>query len=184
MEQGALLLCALWGGIITGAGLGICFRGRGNTGGTDIIAQFISDRTAWSIGMISLVEDVIVITLSVPVFGVRTALYAVVAMYVSGRVLDLVLEGPRTERAAWIISDHYPEIAHEIMFAMERGCTEISARGSWSGKDRPTLFVVLNQREVAELKAMVAEIDEHAVVIITDVHEAFGEGFHAFEEAV
>ena len=179
---GDLLLCAVWGGVFVGVGLGLCFRAGGNTGGTDIIAQWLSRRTAMSVGTSTLILDIVIIGASAPVFGPRAALYAAIALYVSTRVTDFVFEGPRTERAAWIISNEREAIAHDVMHVMERGCTEIAARGLWSGDDRPMLFVILNRREVATLKKIVAASDPDAIVMIADVHEAFGEGFHSMSD--
>jgi len=172
-----LLLCALWGGVITGVGLGLVFRTGGNTGGTDIIAQVISSKTSLPMGTACIIVDSGIIALSALTFSVEQALYAAVAMYISGRVIDAVVDGPRSERAAYIISDKHAEIANEILYALNRGCTELQARGVWSGNSRPVLFCVLGRSEMGHLKEIVSGIDPEAIVIISEVHEVFGEGF-------
>lgn len=175
--NGDLLLCALWGGVITGLGLGLVFRTGGNTGGTDIICQLMAKKFSMPIGTAMIILDGLVIAASAPVFSVENALYAAVAMYICGKVIDMAVDGPRSERAAYIISVKHAEIANAIMYDLNRGCTELQARGVWSGNDRPVLFCVLGRNQVPLLKEVVAEADPEAIVFISEVHEAFGEGF-------
>ena len=177
LGNGDLLLSALWGGVITGVGLGLVFRTGGNTGGTDIIAQLIARHMGIPLGTAVIVVDGLIIAASAPVFSVENALYAAVAMYICGKVIDAVIDGPRSERAAYIISEKHADIANAIMYDLNRGCTELQARGVWSGNDRPVLFCVLGRNQVSLLKEVVAEADPEAIVFISEVHEAFGEGF-------
>lgn len=177
LGQNDLLLCALWGGVITGVGLGLVFRTGGNTGGTDIISQIVARKASIPMGTAIIIVDGIVIALSAPVFSVENALYAAVAMYICGKVIDAVVDGPRSERAAYIISEKHAQIASAILYELDRGCTELQARGLWSGEDRPVIFCVLGRSQVPLLKEAVAQIDPEAIVIISEVHEAFGEGF-------
>ena len=100
LGNGDLLLCALWGGVITGIGLGLVFRTGGNTGGTDIISQLLAKKLSIPVGTAMIVVDGLVIALSAPVFSVENALYAAIAMYICGKVIDAVIDGPRSERAA------------------------------------------------------------------------------------
>ena len=173
-----LLLCALWGGVITGVGLGLVFRTGGNTGGTDIVAQAISRRLGMPVGVAVIVVDGVIIAFSATVFSIEQALYAAVAMFICGKVIDAVVDGPRSARAAYIISEKHAEIANEILYTLNRGCTELQARGLWSGKSRPVLLCVLGRSETMRLKQIVAVCDPEAIVIISEVYEAFGEGFH------
>lgn len=177
LGEGDLLLCALWGGVITGIGLGLVFRVGGNTGGTDILAQLLARRLPFSNGVAMFIVDGAVIVLSIPVFGFRNALYALVAMYISSYVIDRVVDGMNSRRVAYIISDYHRRIADAVMNDLDRGCTELEAKGSWTGKDRPMLMVVLGRSETAMLKELVAHIDPDAIVFISEVYEAYGEGF-------
>ncbi len=179
--EGDLLLCALWGGVITGVGLGLVFRAGGNTGGTDIVAQFLARKATMPLGTAIIIVDGAVIAFSATVFSVEQALYAAVAMFICGKVIDAVVDGPRTSRAAYIITDRYKEVEREILDGLDRGCTELSARGAWSGQERPVLFCVLSRSETVRLKEIVAEHDPNAIVFISEVHEAFGEGFKRIE---
>ena len=177
-----LLLCALWGGVIVGVGLGLVFRAGGNTGGTDILAQILARRTSMPLGTAIIIVDGAVIALSATVFSVEQALYAAVAMFISGKVIDAVVDGPRTSRAAYMITERYRDVEREILIGLDRGCTELSARGAWSGRERPVLFCVLSRSETVHLKEIVAGIDPDAIVFISEVHEAFGEGFRRIEQ--
>lgn len=176
-----LLLCALWGGVITGAGLGLVFRTGGNTGGTDILAQLFARRVGMPVGTAVILVDGIIIAFSASVFSVRQALYAAVAMFICGKVIDAVVDGFRSERAAYVISERHADIANMILYDLNRGCTELQARGVWSGNARPVLMCVLGRSEVMRLKRIVAECDPEAIVVISEVHEVFGEGFRRID---
>jgi len=177
LGNGDLVLCSLWGGVVCGVGLGIVLRAGGNTGGTDIVAQLMAQHTPLSVGTASLVADVVVVVLSAPVFGIEKALYASIAMYLGTRVLDLVLDGFNTHRAAYVISDKHEEIKQRIFSDLDRGCTELLARGGYTGIDRPVIFVVLNRSEMALLRHIVGEVDPTAAIVVARIHEAFGNGF-------
>lgn len=176
-----LLLFALWGGVVTGLGLGLVFRTGGNTGGTDIVSQLLARKTGMPMGTAVIIVDGVIIAFSATVFSVEQALYAAVAMFICGKVIDVVVDGPRSARAAYIISERHAEIANEILYTLNRGCTEFQARGVWSGNQRPVLLCVLGRSETMRLKQIVARCDSEAIVIISEVHEAFGEGFHRIE---
>ena len=172
-----LLLAALWGGAISGLGMGLVFKGGGNTGGTDIVAQLLSRRLPFGVGQIMLVIDACVTVLAALQFGPNLALYGVVAIFVATAAIDLVLEGISVEKAVWIISDASERIGSAINHDMGRGATRLEATGVYTGERRGTLFVVLCRNEIDDLKAIVAAIDPTAMVIISNVHEAIGEGF-------
>ena len=172
-----LMLCALWGGIISGLGYGLVFRCGVNTGGSDTIAQIISRKTSLPVGSTVMAIDVAVCAASAPVFSLENALYAAIAMVLMGMVVDRVVDGADRRRMAFVISEQHERIADDVMYEMGRGVTEVQARGVWSGKDRPMLLIILDRRELSILKTVVAEHDPEAIVSIADVSEAIGEGF-------
>lgn len=175
--HGELLISAIWGAVFVGAGVGVVFLSGGNTGGTDIVCQLIAKRNGMPLGTLSMIVDGVIVLASIPVFSLRNALFAGIAMYIGGRVIDAVVDGPRTARVAYVISDEHEAIANKIMYDLGRGCTELQARGVWSGNDRPVLMCVCGRTETARLKQIVGETDPDAIVILGEVHEAFGEGF-------
>jgi len=172
-----LLLAALWGGAVSGLGMGLVFKGGGNTGGTDIVAQLLSRRFPFGVGQLMLVIDAFVALLAAVQFGPNYALYGVVAIFVSTATIDLVLEGVSVEKAAIIISDAADKIGEAITAEMGRGATRLEATGVYTGERRGTLYVVLSRNEIDDLKAIVRKIDGTAMVIISNVHETIGEGF-------
>ena len=177
LAQNDLLLAALWGGAISGLGMGLVFKGGGNTGGTDIVAQLLSARLPFGVGQIMLVVDAFVTVLAALQFGPNLALYGVVAIFVATATIDVVLEGISVEKAVWIISDSADAIGSAINHDMGRGATRLEATGVYTGERRGTLMVVLSRNEIDDLKAIVREIDPTAMVVISNVHETIGEGF-------
>ncbi|NTW28681.1 MAG: YitT family protein [Coriobacteriia bacterium] len=172
-----LLLAALYGGAITGLGLGLVFKTGSNTGGSDIIAQLLARKLPFGVGQLMLVVDATVTALAAFQFGPKLALYGAVAIFVASAAIDLVLEGVSVERAVWIITDQAETIGRAINFDLGRGATRLEATGVYTGERRGTIFVVVSRNEIDDLKAIVAAIDANAMVIISNVHEAIGEGF-------
>lgn len=177
LQHEDIMLSALWGGIVSGIGYGLVFRCGANTGGSDTIGQIIARKSSLPVGATVMAIDVAVCAASAPVFSVANALYAALSMVLMGYVVDMVVDGGSTQRAAFIISDHFEDIEHDILHAMDRGCTRLMAQGSWTKKDRPVLFFVLSRREISIIKTIVYEHDADAMLIITDVNEAIGYGF-------
>ena len=177
LQHEDIMLSALWGGIVSGIGYGLVFRCGANTGGSDTIGQIIARKSSLPVGATVMTIDVAVCAASAPVFSVANALYAALSMVLMGYVVDMVVDGGNTQRAAFIISDHFEDIEHDILHAMDRGCTRLMAQGSWTKKDRPVLFFVLSRREISIIKTIVYEHDADAILIITDVNEAIGYGF-------
>lgn len=177
LQHEDIMLSALWGGIVSGIGYGLVFRCGANTGGSDTIGQIIARKSSLPVGAMVMAIDVAVCAASAPVFSVANALYAALSMVLMGYVVDMVVDGGNTQRAAFIISDHFEDIEHDILHAMDRGCTRLMAQGSWTKKDRPVLFFVLSRREISIIKTIVYEHDADAMLIITDVNEAIGYGF-------
>lgn len=177
LQHEDIMLSALWGGIVSGVGYGLVFRCGANTGGSDTIGQIIARKSSLPVGATVMAIDVAVCAASAPVFSVANALYAALSMVLMGYVVDMVVDGGNTQRAAFIISDHFEDIEHDILHAMDRGCTRLMAQGSWTKKDRPVLFFVLSRREISIIKTIVYEHDADAMLIITDVNEAIGYGF-------
>ncbi|PKQ37465.1 MAG: hypothetical protein CVT59_07510 [Actinobacteria bacterium HGW-Actinobacteria-1] len=171
------LLAVLYGGVVTGIGMGLVFKARGNTGGTDIVAQLLADRSNFGVGQMMLAADATVTLVAVLKFGPDLALYGAVAVVIMGRVIDLVQEGLSVEKAAYIISEHSDRIAEAILHELGRGATGLAGRGLYSGNEREIILTVVSRREIDALKALVHAADPGAFMIISDIHEALGEGF-------
>ncbi|KUO50362.1 MAG: hypothetical protein APF76_11690 [Desulfitibacter sp. BRH_c19] len=170
-------LAALYGGILAGIGIGIVFKFGGTTGGTDLGAQLLKKFTGMSSGQGLLIIDAFVITIAALFFNVELALFALIALFATSKVIDLVQEGFHYARAAFIISNAPDEITKEIFEKLNRGVTILKGKGAYSGKERDVILVVISQPEVTRLKVLVHGIDNSAFIIITHIHEALGEGF-------
>ncbi|MFA5843225.1 MAG: YitT family protein [Coriobacteriia bacterium] len=171
------LLAVLWGGALTGIGMGLVFKAGGNTGGTDIIAQLLTRRVSLGLGQLMLLVDAVVTVCAAIVFGPTLALYGAVAVFINGSVIDVVQEGLSVEKAAYIISDHSDRIAQAILEELGRGATGLLGRGLYSGQQREVIFTVVSRKELDDLKSLVRAVDPKAFLIISDVHEVLGEGF-------
>lgn len=178
--SGDLVLSALWGGIISGVGYGLVFRAGANTGGSDTIAQIISRKTSLPVGATVMAIDVAVCAASAPVFSLEHALYAALAMVIMGYVVDMVVDGGNRQRAAFIVSDAWKDIKQGIFDELDRGCTELLARGGYTGKERPVILLIMSKNEISLVKTIVHEYDPNAIIMITDVSEAIGYGFKEF----
>jgi uncharacterized membrane-anchored protein YitT (DUF2179 family) len=173
-----LMLSTVYGGIIMGLGLGVVFRVRGSTGGTDL-ASMILNRfiPSISVGQGILIIDFFVIISSGIAFDWELAMYAWIALFISSKVIDLVQEGFNYAKAVYIISLKAEEISQKILTEMERGVTLLEAKGGFTCHDKYVLLCVITRLEVARLKNIVHETDPQAFVIVHDVHEVLGEGF-------
>lgn len=173
-----LFLASLFGGIVSGVGTGIVFMFSATTGGTDMLAALLQRKMRhYSIAQIMQVLDGMVVLAGATVFGVQYALYALIAIYAVSKISDGILEGLKFSKQAFIISEHYQEIADAIMTRMERGVTSMDAVGMYSGEGRKMLFCVVSKKEIVQIREIVREFDRKAFVIVSDVKEVFGEGF-------
>lgn len=178
IPEGDLLLAALFGGIISGAGTGLVFLAQSTTGGTDMLAALMQKKLAhYTIPQIMQVLDAVIVLFGAAVFGIRTALYALIAIYAVSKVSDGIVEGLKFSKMVYIISEKNPEISNAILHQMDRGVTGLKARGLYSGNDREMLCCVVSKKEISQIKEIVREFDEKAFVIVSDVREVFGEGF-------
>ena len=172
------MLASFGGGVTLGIGLGLVLRTNATTGGSDMAAMLIHRRfPLMSVGGVLLAIDCVVVLGAGIVFEPQAALYSLVALFISTRVMDRVVEGFDTAKAIIIISDEHAAIAGSILEQMERGVTLLASRGAYSGAQRDTLLCVVTRTQVPQLKRVVNAIDPKAFMIVADVSEAMGEGF-------
>lgn len=172
-----MTLVALFTGVLIGVGLGMVFRYGGTTGGVDIIARLGYKYYGWSMGKTMFLFDAAVITSSLVYLNYREAMYTLVAVFISARVIDFMIQGAYSGKAAMIFSDKTTEIAAAILSEMERGVTVLKGKGSFSGLDKEILYCVVGKNELIRLKTLIEKIDPHAFVTLNDVQDVIGEGF-------
>lgn len=175
--QGDIFLNSLYGAIISGVGFGLVYRARGTSGGSDILARILNYYRSIPVTQSYLIVDTAVILGAGFVFGWKAALYAMIALYVSGLVAETTLEGGGTVRTAMIVTKRPEEVSNRVLEELERGVTVLEGTGAYTGVDRPVLYCVISRAEVASLKAIVHEVDPQAFMVIGAAHEALGEGF-------
>jgi len=176
--QGDLLLSSIFGGIIIGLGLGLIFRSKATSGGSDIIAMVLAKFTKLPVGQLLIAVDSIIVLLGLIVFkDWKIPLYSWIAIYITGKVLDLTLDGINYERALIIISDKHEDIKERILVSLGRGGTYLSGEGMHSNKEKRIIFTVITRRELSTLKAMIQMIDPDAFLTVMNTAEILGEGF-------
>lgn len=185
MSQGDYLLAAIFGAVFSGGGMGLVLRGHATTGGTDMVSALIQLKLKhYSIAQIMQILDGAIVVVGLFVFGVRPGMYAMVAIYVTTKVSDAILEGFKYSKGAYIITDKYDEIAQKIMTDLDRGVTGMHAVGMYTGDEKCMLYCVVSKRQIIEVEEIVAEIDPKAFVIVSDVREVLGEGFQEYSSGI
>ncbi|MCX7781204.1 MAG: YitT family protein [Negativicutes bacterium] len=173
-----LLLSSLYGGVLSGVGMGLVFRFKGTTAGTDLLAAILNKLFKISVGQALLSVDFFVIAFAGIAFvSPELSLYALISLFVTSKIIDLIQEGPSTSKAFFIITSAADEVASKVLAEMDRGVTFLPGRGAYTGQNRDVLFCVVSTSEVTRLKDIVNAIDSKAFVIVADVHEVMGEGF-------
>ena len=178
-----MLLSAIFGGVFTGAGIGLIFRTGSTTGGTDLVSALIQLKVRHiSIVQILQIIDGFVVVLGMFVFGLQPTMYAIIAIVVATNISDMVLEGTNYSTAAYIITNEYEAVAKRIMTELERGVTGLHAKGMYTSEEKCMLYCIVSSKEIVVLKDIVNEIDPKAFVIVSEVREVLGEGFQEYKK--
>lgn len=173
-----LFLIALYGGIISGVGNGLVFKGLGTTGGTDIVAIIIKHFKPYAtLGTLLTIIESTIVVLGAYFFGVQKGLYAILAIYVCYKISDVVALGARFGKVVYIISNKYDEITNEILSKLSRGVTALEGTGMYSKDNKKVLMCACNKKEVPVIKKIVQKIDEDSFIISCTANEVVGRGF-------
>ena len=174
------LLCALYGGLVLGGGVGLLLRNGYTTGGTDLIATLLARRVPLSTGRLILLMDGVVIGASALVLGeIEAAFYAILSGAASAWALELVLFGADRARQAIILSEHADALAQALMRELHRGVTILHGEGAYTGTPRRVLLCVVRPNQVHRLRELVQMCDPHAFLLFGEVSEVRGEGWRA-----
>ena len=172
-----LLLSSLAAGVLSGLGIGLVFRYNGTTGGSDIIARVSQKKYGISSGKGILIMDYIVLFLSLSYLDFYHIMYSLIVSFILARMIDFVQEGPNRAKALFIISDKYEEITQLIDITLERGWTYLNAEGGYQNDEKRIIYLMIQPREVPQLKQLIKSVDSKAFVTVIDAHEVIGEGF-------
>jgi len=171
------MLGALFGGVLTGVGVGIVFRAKGSTGGTSVITQLLEKYTDMTMGTATLFADGSIILIGFFVFDVEAIMYGIIALVVISYFVDTVLVGNRTQKTVLIISDNPQDIRREVVENFDRGITQLDVRGGYQNEKKEMLMVVIQDREITALREMILQLDEDAFVVVMSASEVMGRGF-------
>lgn len=172
-------LACIYGGIIMGIGTAIILKAGASTGGTDLLSYVIrAYNNKFKSSRVIIIADTIIIFFNIIFFReIEIGLYSVIAIYLMGKMIDIIFEGIYFTKIMFIISEKYEEIYKEIGILVKRGSTGIYSKGMYSGKQNVMLFCVASRKEVAEIKQIIKQIDKNAFIVTTDAIETLGKGF-------
>lgn len=177
--SGNVIVAALFGGVLMGAGLGLVTTRVSSSGGTDVINRIIAKKIASvKLGTITFLTDMVVILISGLVYKqVEPVLFAIITLYVSARALDTVLYGFNVCKLLYIITDKPDEVAYCINTQIKKGATIFDSLGAYTRKKKPTIMCAVRRNQYVRLKRFIADIDPNAFIIITSANEIVGSGF-------
>lgn len=178
-----LLLASVFGATIIGFGLSIVFKSKATSGGSDIIAAIIAKYTHLPIGQLLIYVDSGIALLGLIVFNDwKIPLYSWLVIFITGKVIDMFLEGNGHEKMLLIISDKHEEIRERLLFDMGRGGTYLNGEGMFNGAQKKVIYTIVDRREVLILEEHISKIDPNAFVAVIDAKEILGEGFNSLTE--
>ncbi|MDD2386697.1 MAG: YitT family protein [Bacteroidales bacterium] len=185
LVEGDALLSAIFGGVLIGVGLGLVFKSKATSGGSDVIAMILNKYTRLPLGQLIIIVDSIIVLIGLVAFkDWKIPLYSWIVIYITGKVVDLILQGANYDKALFIISDKYDLIKSKILEDMARGGTILSGKGMYSEDNKQIIFTIVNRRELEILKEFIYEADPDAFVSVMNTHEILGEGFKPLKESV
>ena len=178
------LLSAIFGGVLVGFGLGLLFKARASSGGSDIIAMMFAKYNRLPLGQLLIYIDSVIVLIGLVVFrDWKIPMYSWIVIFISGKVIDATMQGLDYNKAMFIISDKYEEIANKILKDLSRGATAIPVKGMYEGKERVMLYVNVSRREMVILQDFIRSVDEDAFLTVFNATEIFGEGFKSLNES-
>jgi uncharacterized membrane-anchored protein YitT (DUF2179 family) len=179
------LLSAIYGGFLIGLGLGLVFKSKATSGGSDIIAMMIAKYTHISLGQLMIYVDSVIVLLSWVAFqDPMIPLISWVIIFITGKVVDVVLEGMNYDKTLFIISDKHEEIRNKIINDLKRGGTFLQGKGMFNNSDKTLIFTVVTRRELTILQGFIHEIDPNAFLTVVNANEVLGDGFKSLREKI
>lgn len=180
-----VLLSSIFGGVIIGLGLGLIFKSKATSGGTDIISMIVSKYTKIPVGQAIMIVDSCIVILALIAFDDwKIPFYSLIVIFITGKVVDLVLQGANYEKTLFIVSKETVKIREYIINDLNRGGTFLNGQGMFNYDDKQVVFTTVSRREMAMLQSYIQEIDPNAFMIVVDANEVLGEGFKSLKEKV
>jgi uncharacterized membrane-anchored protein YitT (DUF2179 family) len=177
------LLSSIFGGVLIGIGLGLIFKSRATSGGSDIIAMIMAKYTKITPGQLLIYIDSTIVLIGLIAFrDWKVPLYSWIVIFITGKVLDAILTGANYDKSLLIITDKYEEIRNKIINDLDRSGTLIKGIGLYKESEKKVIFTTVNRRELVILESFIKEIDERAFMTVFDAREVLGEGFKPLKE--
>ena len=178
------LLSAIFGGIVYGIGIGMIFKARATSGGSDIISMILNKYTHISLGTLVIIVDCTITLSTVVAFGDwRLPMYSWIIVFIEGKVIDLVIDGAAVHKTLMIVTDKLDPVKDVIIKDINRGATLLPAVGMYRGESRNMIYTILTRREMMILRHRIAEIDPEAFINVIDSKEILGRGFKPLKES-
>ena len=183
LVQNNPLLSAIFGGVLLGFGLGLIFKSKATSGGTDIVGMILAKYTRMPIGQLMIYVDSVIVLLGLLISkDWEIPMYSWIVIFITGKMIDGTLEGMSYTKSLFIISDKYDEIRNKIIIDLERGGTYIPGKGMYKGQDRHIIFTNVTRREMVVLQDYIKDIDPNAFVTVFNNSDVLGDGFKALNE--
>jgi len=183
LVEGDPLLSSIFGGLLIGFGLGLIFKSKASSGGSDIIAMILNKYTKIPVGQLLIAVDAAIVMISLVAFDDwKIPLYSWIVIFITGKVIDAVIQGVSYDKTCMIITDKPEEVSNKILVDLKRGGTFIQAKGMYSGQEKDMIYTVVNRREVAILQDYIRQVDPNAFMTVIDANEIVGNGFKPFSE--
>jgi len=184
LVEGDALLSTIFGGVLVGLGLGLVFKSRASSGGSDILAMILAKYTKLPVGKLLIFVDAFIVLFGLLAFeDWKIPLYSWIAIFITGKMVDVVLQGVSYDKTLFIISDKHEAIRDKIINDLQRGGTFIQAKGMYNGSEKQMIFTVVNRREMAILQNFIHNEDPQAFMTVFEANEIIGNGFKSFEPA-
>jgi uncharacterized membrane-anchored protein YitT (DUF2179 family) len=180
-----VLMACVFGGVLIGFGLGLIFKSKATSGGSDIVAMIVAKYTRLPLGQLMIYVDSVIVLFGLIVFrDWKIPLYSWIVIFITGKVIDITMQGVSYDKTLFIISKEFDKIRDKIINDLNRGGTYIPGKGMYNNSDKTIIFTVLNRRELAILEEYIHQIDPKAFVTVVDANEILGEGFKSLRDKI
>jgi uncharacterized membrane-anchored protein YitT (DUF2179 family) len=177
------LLSTIYGGALVGIGLGMVFKSKATSGGTDIVAMILAKYTKLPVGQLLIIVDSLIVIGGLIAFDDwKIPLLSWLIIFMVGKIVDVIIEGTGYDKSVMIISEKHEQIKNKILNDMKRGGTYIKGKGMFKSDEKNIIMTVVNRREVVILKDFIRKIDPNAFVMVSDTNEIMGDGFKSLNE--
>lgn len=177
------LLSSIFGGVLVGFGLGLIFKSKATSGGSDIIAMIIAKYTRLPLGQLMIYVDSAIVLVALAAFqDWKIPLYSWIVIYITGKVIDMTIQGVSYDKTLFIISEKYEQIREKLINDLDRGGTLINGIGMYKGQEKKIIFTNVSRREVHMLRDFIENVDPKAFITVIDANEILGNGFKPIKE--